>query len=48
MTIWEYDTCPTVELNKILTNNRILLKQCEIHEIAVIALNEFIFVIQTM
>lgn len=48
MTIWEYDTCHTVELNKILKNNRILLKEYYTYEIAVIALNEFIFVIQTM
>lgn len=48
MTIWEYDTCHTVELNKILKSNRIYLKQYETHEIAVIALNKFIFVIQIM
>lgn len=49
MTIWEYETWHTVELiNKIIKNNRILLKQYETHEIAVIGLNEFIFVIQTM
>lgn len=48
MTIWEYATCHTVEHNKILKNNRILFKQYETHEIAVIALNKFIFIIQTM
>lgn len=48
MSIWEYDTCHTIEPNKILKNNRILLKQYKTHEIFVIALNEFISVIQTM
>lgn len=48
MSIWEYDTCRTVEPNKILKNTRILLKQYKTHEIFGIALNEFIFVIQTM
>lgn len=42
MTIWEYDTCHTVELHTILKNNSLLLKQYETHEIAVIVLNAFI------